>query len=137
MQSAHIPHERVRKSFLLPSRTQQSFKDETDINAIMAKYQKTGLIDHVNEHGAHYGDQPQAEDFHAAMNMVASTSSMFEELPSSTREQFDNDPAQFLEYLSDEERREELLKTKKINQDEIPDEVPEIPETPANPGDTE
>ncbi len=126
LRSAFRPHDPVRKQFLLPSRTQQSFKDETDINSIMAKYQKTGLIDHVNEHGAHYGEQPAADDYHAAMNMVASTSSLFSELPSSVRDEFDNDPALFLEYISDEERRNELLKTKKINQDEL--DIPAVPE---------
>ena len=117
-QSAYREHQPVMKTFKLPSRTQQSFKDETNINNIMAKYQKTGLIDHVNEHGPSYGDQPSAGDYHEAMNRVASTKSMFEELPSSVREDFENDPALFLEYVSDQERREELLKTKKFNHEE-------------------
>jgi len=129
MRSAFHPHERVTKAFKLPSRTQQSFKDETDINNIMRKYQKTGLIDHVNEHGATYGDQPYADDYHSAMNLVADTNSMFEELPSSVRADFDNDPSKFLDYVADEERRETLLKEKKINSDEPETEPSEDPET--------
>lgn len=118
MRSSFIPHERVIKSFKLPSLTQQSFKDETDINNIMAKYQKTGLIDHVNEHGPTYGDQPSAESFHHAMSLVADTKSMFEELPSSVRDDFENDPAKFLEFVADEDKRNALLQDKKINLDD-------------------
>jgi len=126
MRSAYIPHDRVYTAVGETSRTQQSFRDETDINNIMAKYQKTGLIDHVNEHGASYGDQPAAADFHEAMNLVANTKSMFEELPSATREDFDNDPSKFLDFIADEERRETLLKTKKINPEDttVTDENP-------------
>lgn len=127
-QSAFRAHVPVPKNFILPSRTQQSFKDETNINNIMAKYQKTGLLDHINEHGASYGDQPSADDYHEAMNRVASTKSMFEELPSSTREQFDNDPSKFLEYVSDEEKREALLNTGNINPEDLEDD----PEKPAD-----
>lgn len=135
MRSAYVPHIGKQKHFHLPSRTQQSFKDETDINSIMSKYQKTGLIDHVNEHGAHYGDQPSAVDFHEAMSLVASTNSLFNELPSSTRDYFDNDPSAFLEYVSDEERRDTLVKTKKINQEET--EIPVPPEPTEAPSDPE
>jgi len=102
MRSAFKPHDRVFTPVGTISRTQQSFRDETDINQIMAKYQKTGIIDHVNEHGPRYGDQPSAPDYHTAMNLVADTNSMFEELPSSVRADFDNDPSQFLDYVADE-----------------------------------
>jgi len=33
----------------LPSRTQQHLKDETDINNIIKKYDRTGLLNHVNQ----------------------------------------------------------------------------------------
>jgi len=95
----------------------------------MAKYQKTGVIDHINEHGATYGDQPSAADFHTAMNLVADTESMFEELPSSVRESFDNDPTKFLDYIEDEERRNEILETKKINPEETDAETPPAEKT--------
>ena len=39
------------------SRTKQSFQKECDINAIMAKYQKTGAITHFNKHQQQYGMQ--------------------------------------------------------------------------------
>lgn len=92
----------------------------------MAKYQKTGLIDHVNQHGPTYGDQPAADDYHAAMNMVANTNSVFAELPSTVRDAFENDPSQYLEYIADTDRREALINDKKFNHEDI-EETPEPP----------
>lgn len=39
-----------------PSRTQQHFMDSCDINKILAKYRKTGVIEHVKRAKAMYGD---------------------------------------------------------------------------------
>ena len=36
--------------------TKQSFKDECDINKIMAKFQKTGALNHYAKHAPQYGD---------------------------------------------------------------------------------
>ena len=47
-----------RKEFHLPSLTKQSFKDECNINNIMSKYMKDGLIGHVNKHQGRYDDLP-------------------------------------------------------------------------------
>lgn len=124
MRSAYIRHQPVQAVFTQPSRTQQSFTEETNINSIMSKYQKTGIIDHINEYGPTYGDQASAEDYHAAMVRVAATNSIFAELPSSVREGFDNDPSQFLEYVADEDRRNAVLKDKKFNQEDDKSETP-------------
>ena len=43
---------------------------------------------------------------------------MFEDLPSSVRDQFDNDPSLFLDYISDDERRAALINDKTINPEE-------------------
>jgi len=79
------------------SLTKQSFKESCDINNILAKYQKTGVIDHYNKFGAKYGDCP-AITFTESEQIIASAKSMFEELPSKARRHFENDPAKFLEF---------------------------------------
>lgn len=81
-------------------RTKQSFKAECDINNIMAKYQKTGVLDFARKNEPRYGDCIGAE-YNAAMLVVAGARSMFEALPSSTRAFFDNDPALFLDFVDD------------------------------------
>ncbi|AXH73767.1 MAG: internal scaffolding protein [Microviridae sp.] len=87
--------------------TRQEFKDECDINNIMRQYLTTGEFFHINETAPQYLDCT-GEDFRASMDYIAGAFSMFEELPSSVRMQFDNDPAEFLEFCSHEKNRPEL-----------------------------
>jgi len=91
----------------MPSMTKQSFKDECDINNIMAKFQKTGALTHYMRHAPEYGDATQVE-YADALNVVANANTMFEELPSSIRKKFDNDPAKFLEFVQDEKNESEM-----------------------------
>lgn len=95
------------KRFTQPSMTKQSHKKECDINQIMAKYQKSGVVTHVKTHGLHYGEY-DAIDFTDAMNTIAEGQSMFAELPSQARKKFDNDPAKFMEYVNNPENQEHL-----------------------------
>jgi len=90
------------------SMTHQSFKKECDINNIMKKYQKTGLADHVSTFQGDYTDLTDVPTYHEAMNKVISANSAFSTLPSSVRKRFNNDPAEFLNFVSDENNREEM-----------------------------
>lgn len=109
MRSAYITHDRVQKTFSGVSRTHQSFKEETDVNNILKKYQRTGLIDHVNKFGGQYADMPDEADFHSAMNLVVDAQDMFGELPATVRARFQNDPAEFLDFIATAENRDELV----------------------------
>ena len=88
--------------------TEQNHKDETDINNIVRKYNKTGLIDHLNQFEKQYGDMT-GFDYQDAMNTVAAANTMFEGLPSAIRNQFDNDPAKFINFVDDENNQEKLV----------------------------
>lgn len=90
-----------------PSLTKQEFKDECDINTIMAKYQFSGQIPNLNERSPQYIDTT-GHDYQLAMNTVSEANSLFQELPSSLRNRFDNDPAQFLDFCSDDKNRDEM-----------------------------
>lgn len=96
------------KIFTEPSMTKQSFKDECDINKLMDKYQKTGLLTHVNNNKAHYGEF-EATDFTTAMQTIAEGQSMFAELPSATRKYFDNDPAKFMAFTSNPDNIDKMV----------------------------
>lgn len=91
------------------SMTKQSFKDECNINNIMAKFQKTGMINHYANHAPQYLDIP-AIDYHEAQNIIATANSMFEELPSSARAKFENNPERFLEFVQNPANIEECRK---------------------------
>ncbi len=90
-------------------RAKQSMRDECDINLIMAKFAKTGYVDHLGRHGEDYGFATSV-DFHAAMNIVTKADQMFADLPSAARSRFHGDPAEFLDFVQDDGNHAELVK---------------------------
>lgn len=88
--------------------TKQSFKKECDINHLLNRYQKTGLIDHVNKYKGQYADLSNPVDYQTALNVVISAQNAFDSLPSSVRKRFGNDPRSFVEFVSDPENKEAL-----------------------------
>jgi phage internal scaffolding protein len=109
MRNAMSPHVSVKTPMSGESRTKQSFREETDINTIMSKYQRTGLISAVNQHAPQYGDVTGL-DFQTAMETVTRAQQMFEAMPSSIRKRFANDPAQFLDFVQNDDNVEEARK---------------------------
>lgn len=96
-----------------PSMTHQSFKDECDINVIVARCMKTGyLVDPLTASTRQplYGDFVSASDFQEAQNLLADSIDRFESLPSALRARFSNDPALLLSFLEDPSNRQEAIK---------------------------
>jgi phage internal scaffolding protein len=88
----------------------QSFKDECDINVLMARYLQTGLIDFVEEHEPQYGDCTGVPgDFQTAMNTVIQAETMFADMPAKLRARFENDPGKFLDFVQTDANRKEAL----------------------------
>lgn len=107
--SAYSPRVRVAITFTGPGRTRQSFKDECDINVIMARYMRTGTLDFLNQREAQYADVT-GRDYQQAMLLVAGARSMFQELPSELRSRFDNEPQKLLEFMENEQNLDEAIK---------------------------
>lgn len=101
---AYSPQQRVQITFPAQGRTKQEFKDESDINQIMARYMRTGLIDNVTTKLPQFADV-QGQDFYEAMQIVAESKTLFEELPSKIRTEFENDPGKFLDFVHNPENR--------------------------------
>lgn len=94
------------------SRTQQNFRDECDINHIMAKYEKTGfLVDplHAATRTPLFGDFTAIPDFQTAQNIIREGVEIFEALPARIRKIFDNDPAVFSEFMSNRDNLDSAL----------------------------
>lgn len=89
-----------------PSKTKQSEAAACDINNIVARYQKTGVIDHVSKWGPLYGEIP-AVDYHEAQNILRLGAEMYAELPSSVREKFSG-PEEFLAFVQTPENQDAL-----------------------------
>jgi len=78
--------------------TEQGHKKECDVNLIIQKYDRTGLINHVNTFVAIYGDVSSI-DFRNALELNMKVGEHFNELPSNIRKRFENDPLQFISFL--------------------------------------
>lgn len=92
-----------------PSLAQQQWKDEVDINMMLAKF-KIGQTLPTSLRVPTYGDFTGVSDFRSAMDSVRVAKESFADLPLSLRKRFDNDPQQFLEFCSKEENLDELRK---------------------------
>jgi len=132
---AYDTHQRFPSPGGGESKTQQHFKRECDINHLMSKYQKTGVIDHVNKYQGDYSDLTDVPDYHTALLKVQSAQTAFDTLPSSIRNKFKNDPSLFLDFVSNPENLDEMVKlglAKKTSPEPLPvDPSPATaPETP-------
>lgn len=116
--SNYRPHKRVQEHGELadgtipPTMTKQEFIAECDINNIIKQYSETGMLNHVNaraQAGA-YTDLPDAYDFQESLETVMAAETAFMTLPSKLRERFNNEPAEFLAFCSDEANLPELRK---------------------------
>jgi len=88
---------------------QQNFKDESDINYIVRQFGLTGELP-GKPLSPQYGDFTGVLDYHSAVNAVLAAQDDFMELPAQLRSRFNNDPAELIDFLSDENNREEATK---------------------------
>lgn len=113
-------HRRVSHPVEGVSLAKQQFKDECDINYIMARYTKTGLITHLAAREPMYLDVSEVPDFKAASDYVLAVREYFASLPSTLREEFDNDPAEFIAGFDDPETAARLASYGIERADEAP-----------------
>lgn len=101
-------------------RTHQSFKDECDINNVMSKWQRTGVLQHTPIAVPRYEDVSAYDSYHDALNMVIQANESFDSLPSKVRARFANDPAEFLAFCDDPANAGELVSLGLAQQDANP-----------------
>lgn len=90
-------------------RTQQSFKDECNINVLMKRYEKTGILPQGRDIPMQYADV-SAIDFQSSMDRVALVRGVFSQLDARTRLRFENDPEQMLEFVANPDNAAEAVK---------------------------
>lgn len=89
--------------------TKQAFKAECDINTIMEKYARDGLLDHVSKYEGQYADVSAEVDYQMALETIFRAEEAFMSLPAKIRTKFDNDPQRFLEFVEDPSNHEEMI----------------------------
>lgn len=87
-------------------KTEQSHKNQVDINKIMAKVEKGGMPP-LAKGSPMYGDFTQASDYQNALERLHAAQEQFDELPAKIRKRFDNDPAWLIDFMNNPENAAE------------------------------
>ena len=90
--------------------TKQADKDAADINIIVRTYGTTGQFANVNPITPRYQDNSEVIDLIEARNLVNKAEREFMTLPAEVRALANNDPAQFLAMMTDEDAVQALVK---------------------------
>jgi phage internal scaffolding protein len=91
-----------------PSLAQQHMKDECDINIIVERFGVTGQIP-VTPIEPSYGDFSGVSDYHDALNRIKAADEAFMALPAKVRAKFDHDPNALLQFLQNDDNRDEAI----------------------------
>lgn len=90
-------------------RTKQAFKDETDIQKIMARADIAGTISHLQKYEGVYADYSDF-DFHEQTERLTQGRMIFDDLPAEVRKEFGQDPQAFFNYVNDPANADDLAK---------------------------
>ncbi len=107
--SEELPPRLGRIFFRDKTLTQQQFGDESNINKIMERYQRDGVLDHLNTYDGQYGDFSNVASYQESLHQISEAENMFMQLPSQVRKEFENDPVQFVEFASNPANIDKLI----------------------------
>jgi phage internal scaffolding protein len=111
------------------SLAKQSFKEECDINTIVRMFGVTGKVP-VTAIEPSYGDFSGVNDYHSAMNKIKEAEASFMALPAKLRQKFDHDPNALLNFLENEQNRDEAIQLGLIDGEPVAAPIVSAVETP-------
>jgi len=91
------------------SLTQQQFKEESDINTIVDRFMKSGVMP-TPTNMPQYVDYDGVFDFQTAMNAVRAADENFMRMDAKIRARFNNSPQDFLTFFADPANTEEAIR---------------------------
>lgn len=104
-----IQSEKTGLACLDASLTQQQFAEEADINTIVNRFLKTGVLPTPNTF-PQYVDFEGVFDYQSAMNLVRAADESFMRMDAKVRARFNNSPQEFLEFFANGENAEEAIR---------------------------
>lgn len=107
MRTAYTVRNRQAIEFKQPSIAVQYFKEQCDINNILAKYKSSGVL-FATKTPPTYGDFTEVQTYQDAQNLLIQAQESFNDLPSDVRRYFNNDPREFIEFASDQKNLDEM-----------------------------
>lgn len=99
------------------SQTEQSHKNECDINKIVARALKSGVLPVVSDRGL-FGDFSNV-DYQNMQIKIARAKEQFMRLPVNIRTRFSNDVGSLLEFIDNPDNKEEAVKLGLLRADEV------------------
>jgi len=93
-----------------PSRTKQSFKDDSDINNITKRYERTGQLPDLIKVEPRYGDFSDVPSYQESLHIVNHANEQFHALDAHLRSRFNNDPSEFLAFATNPASLAEMVK---------------------------
>lgn len=112
------PAAKVRQDAGGESLTKQEFKTECDINVIMKRALRSGVL--PQQAGAMYGDFSEVTDYQEAQGIILQARQQFEALPSDVRDRFGNTPEGMLRFISNPANKAEARKLGLLNPEPPP-----------------
>lgn len=91
------------------SQTKQCFRDSVNINTIMAKAKRTGILPIKTDNGV-FGDYSNVVDYRDCLDKIMNIEALFLRLPAAVRNKFQNDPGALLSFLQDPKNEDEARK---------------------------
>lgn len=92
-----------------PGRARQSMKDECDINNIVARYARTGMVSHMARGAPVYVDVSELGDYREVVDRIARAERVFAALPAKVRAAFDNSAPAFMDACLDPSQADRLV----------------------------
>lgn len=116
---------RVTQNTIGESKTEQAHANEVDINQIVSRYQKTGILPGSSGTPI-YGDFTQVDDYQSASEAVLAADAAFMSLGADVRKRFHNNPAELLAFLEDARNLDEAMDMGLVN-DNRAEKAPSVP----------
>jgi len=107
---------------------QQHFKDECDVNKIMARFKVSGQLPQVQAKPAEYLDCSLLTGYQESLHIVEEARRLFYSIPSEIRSRFDNNPQRFVDFASDPANLPQLVE---LGLAKAPPAPPALPDPPA------
>lgn len=99
----------IKTHNLEPSKTDQQYKDEVDVNEIIRRYKKDGIVPHVKNINAQFADVSDIPDLMQGMERIAHAKEEFLRVPASIRAKHKNNVVDFYNWLADPANKEEAV----------------------------
>jgi phage internal scaffolding protein len=93
-----------------PTRTQQQYADECDINKLVERAIQTGDFEAFEPNDGFFIDCSEIGDYADALNYINEVDNEFRELPAAVRAKFDNNASKYADFVIDPANYDECRK---------------------------